>query len=89
MLLPPIPPCRLVCLGRVAAQHLLSTSAPLKALRGRWHAYGGVPVMVTYHPAALLRNPANKRPTWDDVRTLRRAYDSRFPGEKPGLGEGR
>jgi uracil-DNA glycosylase family 4 len=80
-----ISPSFIVCLGRIAAQHLLETKSPLKALRGRWHSYRDVPVLVTYHPAALLRDPSYKRPTWDDVRVLRAAYDERFPGEKPPL----
>jgi DNA polymerase len=61
----------IVCLGRVAAQTLLGTRASLSALRQSVHFYEGIPVMATYHPAALLRNPHWKRPTWDDVRKLR------------------
>lgn len=66
----------IVCLGRVAAQTLLKTRASLSALRERVHFYGGIPVMATYHPAALLRNPHWKRPTWDDVRKLRALHDA-------------
>jgi len=58
------------CLGRVAAQTLLGTDASLKRLRESVHFYEGIPVMATYHPAALLRNPAWKRDTWNDVRRL-------------------
>jgi DNA polymerase len=64
------------CLGRVAAQTLLGTRASLTAMRETLHFYEGIPVMVTFHPAALLRNPHWKRPTWDDVRKLRALYDA-------------
>lgn len=61
----------LVVLGRVAAQALLGTDASLSRLRGEWHAVQGIPVRVTYHPAALLRNAAWKRPTWEDMQLVR------------------
>ena len=64
------------CLGRVAAQTLLGTRASLTALREAVHFYEGIPVLVTFHPAALLRNPHWKRPTWEDVRKLRALYDA-------------
>jgi uracil-DNA glycosylase len=65
----------ILALGRPAAHALLATTASLGDLRGRVHRYRGVPLVVTYHPAALLRNPNWKRPTWDDVRIARRIYD--------------
>lgn len=71
-----IEPKVICCLGRHAAQTLLNTAAALSALRERAHFYQGVPVVVTFHPAALLRNPHWKRPTWDDVRKLRALYDA-------------
>ena len=71
-----IRPRLILCLGRVAAQTLLGTTAPLGSLRRSVHFYAGVPVMATYHPAALLRNPGHKRGTWDDVRKLRALYDA-------------
>ena len=61
---------------RVAAQVLLKTNASLTNLRGTMHDYHGIKLMVTYHPAALLRNPNWKRPTWEDVQKLRKEYDS-------------
>jgi DNA polymerase len=67
-------PKLICCLGRVAAQTLLGTRATLTAMRESVHFYEGIPVLVTYHPAALLRNPHWKRPTWDDVRKLRALY---------------
>ncbi len=71
-----IDPSVICCLGRHAAHTLLRSNATLGALREQAHFYGGVPVVVTYHPAALLRNPHWKRPTWDDVRKLRALYDA-------------
>ena len=62
---------KVVCLlGRVAAQRILGSDAPLSALRGRWHEYRGVPVWVTYHPAYLLRSPVSKARAWQDMREL-------------------
>ncbi|MCG8459016.1 MAG: uracil-DNA glycosylase [Holophagales bacterium] len=66
-----IRPKVLVALGRVAAQALLGTDAPLRDLRGRWHRVREVDTRVTYHPAALLRNVAYKRPTWEDMQIVR------------------
>jgi DNA polymerase len=70
-----IRPKVILALGRPAAHALLATTGPLGDLRGRAHRYRGIPLVVTYHPAALLRNPNWKRPTWDDVRIARRIYD--------------
>lgn len=61
----------IVALGRVAAQTLLGSSSSLGAMRGRWHEAFGIPTRVTYHPAALLRNTAYKRPTWEDMQQVR------------------
>ncbi len=69
------------CLGRVAAQTLLGTDASLKRLRQTVHFYEGIPVMATYHPAALLRNPGWKRDTWNDVRKMRALIDALKLGE--------
>lgn len=62
----------LVCLGRTAAQNLLATTASTTALRGRDLAYEGIPVVVTWHPAYLLREPAHKRETWEDIKRVNR-----------------
>jgi len=64
------------CLGRHAAMTLLKTKDSLRSIRETVHFYEGVPVMATYHPAALLRNPHWKRDTWDDVRKLRALHDA-------------
>jgi DNA polymerase len=65
----------ILALGTFAAQTLLQTRDSIGKLRGRIHRYYGVPLIVTYHPAALLRNPAWKRPTWEDVQLARRLLD--------------
>ncbi|MEP0822125.1 MAG: uracil-DNA glycosylase [Ignavibacterium sp.] len=75
-----IKPRLILCLGRIAAQALLKTSESLTALRGRVHDYRGIKLMVTYHPAALLRNPNWKRPTWEDVQKVRKLYDELTAG---------
>ena len=64
-------PRLLVALGRIAAQALLGNDLPIGRMRGQWFEVLGVPLMVTYHPAALLRNPALKRPTWEDMQQVR------------------
>ena len=70
-----IQPKVILCVGKTAGTSLLGMNTSLKALRGRFHDYHGFPVLVTYHPAALLRNPNWKRPTWEDVQLLRKRYD--------------
>ena len=65
-----IKPKYICALGRIAAHWLLRTEAPLGALRTGRHVYEGIPVIVTYHPAALLRNPAFKVPCWEDMKKL-------------------
>jgi len=70
-----IKPKLILALGTFAAQTLLKTKEPLGRLRGKFHQYKGVKMMVTYHPAALLRNPNWKRPTWEDVQLFRKEYD--------------
>ena len=72
-----IAPGLIVALGRSAAGRLLNTDAPVSSLRNRVHRYRGTPLIVTYHPAYLLRTPADKAKAWDDLlfarRTLRDA----------------
>jgi DNA polymerase len=63
-----VAPCAILCVGRISAQRLLGTDAPLGRLRGRVHDFDGVPVVVTYHPAYLLRAPGEKRKSWDDLK---------------------
>lgn len=66
----------ILALGTFAAQTLLQTTLPIGKLRGQIHRFYGVPLVVTYHPAALLRNPNWKRPTWEDVQLARRVFDN-------------
>jgi DNA polymerase len=70
-----VKPKVILALGTFAAQTLLETKNTIGKLRGQIHRYYGVPLIVTYHPAALLRNPAWKRPTWEDVQLARRILD--------------
>jgi uracil-DNA glycosylase len=64
-----VEPALILALGRVAAHNLLGVETPVGRLRGQVHeGPGGRPVVVTYHPAYLLRTPAAKRKTWDDLR---------------------
>ena len=74
----------MLALGRIAAQTLLRTKDSLTKLRAGTHTYQGIPLIVTYHPAALLRNPNWKRPTWEDVQKFRALYDERVAAEAKG-----
>ena len=65
----------IVALGGTAGEAMLDARKSLGELRGKVHSYGGIPLVVTYHPAALLRNPNWKKPTWDDVRIARQLLD--------------
>ncbi|GIW41115.1 MAG: uracil-DNA glycosylase [Candidatus Binatia bacterium] len=62
----------LVALGKFAAQTLLGTTAPISKLRGVWHEYHGTKLMPTLHPAYLLRNPADKKLVWEDIKQVMR-----------------
>ncbi len=70
-----IRPKVIVALGATAVEALLQARRSLAELRGRVHSYRGIPLVVTYHPAALLRNPNWKKPTWDDIRIARQLLD--------------
>ncbi|NBC02878.1 MAG: uracil-DNA glycosylase [Bacteroidetes bacterium] len=70
-----ISPKLILCLGKVAATTLLERDENLRDLRGKFHSFRGSLLMVTYHPAALLRNQQWKRPVWEDVQLLREKYD--------------
>jgi DNA polymerase len=62
-----VQPKIIMAMGRFAVQALLQTTEPLGKLRGQLHTFQGVPVVVTYHPAYLLRNPADKAKAWVDL----------------------
>jgi DNA polymerase len=62
---------QIICaLGSFAAKTLLRTETPITLLRGRFHSYEGIPLMPTYHPAYLLRNPSAKKQVWEDVQMI-------------------
>lgn len=65
-----IRPRVIVCLGKVSANALLGVNAPISRLRGNFAQYRGIPVMPTFHPAYLLRNPRDKWLTWDDMQKV-------------------
>lgn len=82
-----IKPKVLCALGTFAAQTLLNTKAPVGTLRGRFHEYQGIPMMVTFHPAYLLRNPNDKVKVWEDMKKVRDFLAGTLPGvttTKPG-----
>jgi len=70
-----IKPKLIVCLGLTAAQNLLQTNDSLTKLRGRTLEFENIPLRVTYHPAALLRNPNWKQPTWEDFQAIQKLHD--------------
>ena len=70
-----IQPAVILAMGATAAEALLGVRRSLASVRSKVHSYRGIPLVVTYHPAALLRNPNWKKPTWDDVRIARQLVD--------------
>jgi len=72
-----IKPKVIVALGTVAVEGLLGTRAPMRELRGRWDSVNGTPLMITYHPAYLLRNqsPSEKRKVWEDMMLVLKRLD--------------
>ena len=74
-----VSPRIILAVGRVAAQQLLGTDTPVGRLRGRVHRLGDTPVIVTYHPAYLLRSPVQKRKAWDDLCLARRVVAGGHP----------
>jgi len=75
---------KFICsLGRIAGQILLDTKTPLGKLRGRFYDIAGAKLLITFHPAALLRNPNFKRDAWEDLKLLRRTYDQSMGRPSP------
>jgi DNA polymerase len=70
-----VKPKLILCLGRIAGTNLLKMNEALSKMRGQTFDLGGIPVIVTYHPAALLRNPDWKHGAWEDLKRLRRMYE--------------
>ena len=81
-----IRPRIILAVGRIAAQNLLDTDTQIGKLRGQVHHFGParIPLVVTYHPAYLLRSPREKRKSWDDLRLARRTLAAEPPG-RPGV----
>jgi len=72
---------RVICaLGTFAAHTLLKSEAPISVLRGRFHEYQGIPLMPTYHPAYLLRNPGAKKQVWEDIQMVMKTLAIRGQG---------
>jgi DNA polymerase len=74
-----IRPRVIVALGRFAVQTLLRDATPISRQRGRWREYEGVRLMPTFHPAYLLRNPAEKKPAWDDLQLVMKEFGKAPP----------
>jgi len=70
-----ISPKVILCVGKISGTTLLGKDQALKNMRGQFYDYRGAKLTVTYHPAALLRNPNWKRPVWEDVQEVRKKYD--------------
>jgi uracil-DNA glycosylase len=64
-------PRAILCVGRIAAQALLGSAEGVGKLRGTWRDFEGLPLLVTYHPSALLRDESYKRPAWEDLKLFR------------------
>jgi DNA polymerase len=73
-------PRLILAVGRVSSQTLLNTEEGIGKLRGRFYDYGGVPLLPSYHPSALLRNEELKRPAWEDMKALRARLVELAPG---------
>ena len=71
-----IQPAVILALGRIAAHNLLSSEQSLAALRGKQHSYAGIPLLVSYHPAYLLRRPLEKRKSWQDLKRVKLLLNS-------------
>jgi uracil-DNA glycosylase len=66
----------IVALGKFAVQTLLQSRVPITRLRGNWHTYMGIKLMPTFHPAYLLRNPADKKLVWEDIKKVMKEMQS-------------
>ena len=71
-----IRPRIIVALGKFAVQALLQSKVPITRLRGNWHTYMGIKLMPTFHPAYLLRNPADKKLVWEDIKKVMKEMQS-------------
>lgn len=74
-------PKMILCMGRISGQKMLNTTEPVGKLRGNFFEYNGIPLMITYHPSALLRNQELKRPAWEDLKKFRAKLDELLKGQ--------
>lgn len=79
-----VKPQYIVCLGGVAAKSVLNTTTGITKLRGTFHEFRGIPVLCTFHPAYLLRNPAAKKDCWDDMKLLLKTMGREVPKTSTG-----
>ncbi len=79
----------ILCVGRTAAHSLLDLNEPISRLRGRTFMFQGIPVRVTFHPSALLRDESLKRPAWEDLKQFRALMDGSMAGgqARPSVAE--
>ena len=77
-----VKPRTICCLGRIAAHALLQTTAGIATLRGKVHRWRDIPLVVTYHPSAVLRDNALRKPVWEDLKLLKTLIPGR--PEDPG-----
>ncbi|MDR2509849.1 MAG: uracil-DNA glycosylase [Spirochaetaceae bacterium] len=81
-------PLAILCAGRISTSTLLETGEGISRLRGRWSRYMGIPLLPTFHPSYLLRDEAQKRPAWEDLKSLCKRIselDSAYERETAGL----
>lgn len=81
-------PGLVICLGEAAAKILIRETGPLEKIRGRFHAFSGIPVMPTFHPRQLLENPALKRPVWEDMQQVMKQMQAPGQGRGPVQSQG-
>ena len=68
-------PKMILCMGKISSNKMLNQDSPIGTLRGQIFEYNNIPLMVTYHPSALLRNEQLKRPAWDDLKMFKAKLD--------------
>ena len=73
-------PKTILCLGRIAAQIMVGRSGGIGRLRGTVHDYHGIPLVATYHPSGVLRNPSYRRAVWEDLQMIRKLLDEQNHG---------
>ena len=81
-------PRMILCVGSTAAKNLLKTADGVTRLRGSFYQWQGIPVAVTYHPSALLRDESLKRPAWEDLKAFRDRLSQLVPGYAQGPAAG-